>query len=53
VNVYKLLIDGNVETQGLAAMEVVKGSVLVHLVESAPHNKDDNKKWCPRMPDDC
>ena len=45
VNIYKLLIEGNVEIQGLVATKVMTGSVYVALVESAPHNLGENKKY--------
>ena len=44
-NVYKLLIENDDIIQGLVATKVEKGSVYVALVESAPHNLGDNKKY--------
>ena len=44
-NIYKLLIKGDNNIQGLIAAEVIKGAVYVHLVESAPHNRGANKQF--------
>jgi hypothetical protein len=44
-NIYKLLIKDNDVIQGLVSAEVVRGAVYVHLVESAPHNRGDKKKY--------
>ncbi|MCL2055244.1 MAG: hypothetical protein FWG90_12550 [Oscillospiraceae bacterium] len=44
-NIYKLMIDGDNTVQGLVSAEVVRGAVYVHLVESAPHNIGENKKY--------
>jgi len=44
-NIYKLMIKGDNTIQGLISAEVVRGAVFVHLVESAPHNRGDNKKY--------
>ena len=44
-NIYKLLIKGDDCIQGLISAEVVRGAVHVHLVESAPHNLRDDKKY--------
>jgi hypothetical protein len=42
-NTYKLLVNGDDTIQGLVSMQVERGAVHVYLVESAPHNKGDNK----------
>ena len=44
-NIYKLLIKGDDTIQGLVAAEVVRGAVYVHLAESAPHNRDEEKQY--------
>jgi len=44
-NIYKLMIKDDVVTQGLISAEVVRGAVYVHLAESAPHNRQPNKKY--------
>ena len=45
INIYKLLIKGSDVIQGLVATEVVRGAVYVRLLESAPHNRDKNKRY--------
>jgi hypothetical protein len=37
-NIYKLLVKGDDTIQGLVAMELERGTVHVHIAESAPHN---------------
>jgi len=44
-NIYKLLIKGDDTIQGLVSAEVIRGAVYVHLVESAPHNRGENKRY--------
>jgi len=44
-NIYKLLVEGGDTIQGLVSAEVVRGAVYVHLIESAPHNLGENKKF--------
>jgi len=44
-NIYKLLIENDDTIQGLVATKVETGSVYVPLVESAPHNLGDDKKY--------
>lgn len=44
-NIYKLLVKGDKTIQGLVATEVVRGAVYIHLMESAPHNRGDNKQY--------
>jgi len=44
-NIYKLLIKGDDHIQGLISAEVVRGAVYIHLVESAPHNLEENKQY--------
>ena len=44
-NIYKLMIKGDDTIQGLIATEVGRGAVFVHLAESAPHNREENKKY--------
>ena len=44
-NIYKLLIKGDDCIQGLISAEVVRGAVYIHLVESAPHNLEENKQY--------
>jgi len=46
-NIYKLLIKGDTILQGLIAMEVFRGAVYVHLLESAPHNRGANRLHSP------
>jgi hypothetical protein len=43
--IYKLLVEGSDEIQGLVATRLMRGTVFVVLVESAPHNKPPNKKY--------
>ena len=45
LNIYKLLIKGNDTIQGLICTEIFRGAVYVHLLESAPHNRGENKKY--------
>jgi len=44
-NIYKLQLKDDEVIQGLIAAEVVRGAIFVHLVESAPHNHPQNKKY--------
>ncbi|MCL2398603.1 MAG: hypothetical protein FWC91_02520 [Defluviitaleaceae bacterium] len=44
-NVYKLLIKGDTTLQALIATEVFRGAVYIHLLESAPHNRGENKQY--------
>lgn len=44
-NIYKLQLKGDNEIQGLVSAEVVRGAVYLRLVESAPHNLGQNKKF--------
>lgn len=44
-NIYKLLLENDDVIQGLVAAKVEKGSVYIVLVESAPHNLGDSKKY--------
>jgi hypothetical protein len=44
-NIYKLMIKEETEIQGLISAEVIRGAVYVHLAESAPHNRQPNKKY--------
>jgi len=44
-NIYKLMIKDDIAVQGLVSAEVVRGAVYVHLAESAPHNRGENKQY--------
>lgn len=44
-NIYKIQIEGDDEIQGIIAAKIVKGAVYVPLVESAPHNLGESKKY--------
>jgi len=44
-NIYKLLVKGDDTIQGLVAAGVVRGAVYVHLAESAPHNRGEEKQY--------
>ena len=44
-NIYKLLVKDDNTIQGLISAEIVRGAVYVHLVESAPHNRGNNKRY--------
>lgn len=41
--VVSLVVDGSCAIQGLTSLEPAEGFVLVHLLESAPHNVGQNK----------
>ena len=43
--VYKLLVKGSDEIQGLIATEIFNGAVYVVLTEAAPHNRGEAKKY--------
>ena len=45
LNIYKLMIKGDQEIQGLVATEVKKNAIYVTIAESAPHNMGKNKKF--------
>jgi len=45
INVYKLLIKGDDTIQGLVSAEVFRGAVYIQLLESAPHNRGQAKKY--------
>jgi len=45
LNIYKLLVKGDNTIQGLISTEVFRGAVYVHLLESAPHNRGDERKY--------
>lgn len=42
---FKLTIKGNNVIQGLVCLEIKQGYIEMHLVESAPHNWGQNKKY--------
>ena len=44
-NIYKLLLKDDTQIQGLVSAEVVRGAVYVHLVESAPHNRGEQRQY--------
>ena len=44
-NIYKLMVKDDNTIQGLISAEVVRGTVYVHIVESAPHNRGKNKQY--------
>ncbi|MCF6404363.1 hypothetical protein L3C95_15810 [Chitinophaga filiformis] len=43
--VFKLMIRGDTVIQGLACLEIKKGYIEMHLLESAPQNLGPNKKY--------
>lgn len=43
--VYKMVIPGNDEIQGAVALEPRREHVFVHLVESAPHNRQPDQEF--------
>jgi len=45
LNIYKLLIKDDDTIQGLIATEVFRGAVYIHLLESAPQNRGEDKKY--------
>jgi hypothetical protein len=45
VNIYKLMVKGDNAIQGLVATEVFRGAVYVNILESAPHNRGENKLY--------
>jgi hypothetical protein len=44
-NIYKLIVEGSDDIQGLVSAEVMRGAVYVRLVESAPHNLGKHKVY--------
>jgi hypothetical protein len=44
-NIYKLQLKDDDVIQGLVATEIHTGTLLVHLMEAAPHNKSPEKKY--------
>jgi hypothetical protein len=45
VELYKMVIAGTDDIQGVIAMECMEGYIEVHLVESAPHNRGADKEF--------
>ena len=45
LNIYKLLIKDDYTIQGLIATEVFRGAVYVHLLENAPQNRGEYRKY--------
>jgi hypothetical protein len=45
--IYKLVVEGDVITQGLVSIELIHDQryIEMHLIESAPHNMGHNKKF--------
>ena len=44
-NIYKLQLKDDHVIQGLIATEIYRGTLFVHLIESAPHNQPRNKEY--------
>jgi hypothetical protein len=42
---YKLVVKGKESIEGLVSLEIMDSYIEMHLIETAPHNKGDNREF--------
>jgi hypothetical protein len=42
---YKLIVKGKESIEGLVSLEIMDNYIEMHLIETAPHNKGDNREF--------